>query len=58
MTDTEILKKIEERLKEQVDAYKAYADDIGTGWWGIYDCAEELLEQIKKWKVVSDEQKT
>tara|TARA_R100001594_G_scaffold146512_1_gene197993 strand:+ start:413 stop:523 length:111 start_codon:yes stop_codon:yes gene_type:complete len=34
MTDTEILKKIEERLKEQVDAYKAYADDIGTGWGG------------------------
>ena len=58
MTDTEILKKIEERLKEQVDAYKAYADDLSTGWGGIYDCAEELLEQIKKWKGVSDEQKT
>lgn len=58
MTDTEILKKIEEHLKEQVYGYQGYADDISTGWGGIYACAEELLEQIEKWKGVSNEQKT
>ncbi len=57
MNNTEILKKIEEWLKEEVDAYKEYANDIGGVdsftegiLGGRYECAEELLKQIAKLK--------
>tara|TARA_R100001079_G_C4390906_1_gene127183 strand:+ start:88 stop:270 length:183 start_codon:yes stop_codon:yes gene_type:complete len=57
MNDTEILKKIEEWLKEEVDTYEEYADDIGGVdsfdegiLEGRHECAEELLKQIAKLK--------
>ena len=57
MTDTEILKKIKERLKEEVDTYKEYANDIGDVdsyddgiLEGRHECADSLLQQMEKWK--------
>ena len=70
MNDTQILKQIEKWITEDINKIvMSYAtkeikpsnkeevinDQIN---YGRVKCSEELLEQIKKWKGVSDEQKT
>lgn len=67
MNDTQILKQIEKWITEDINQYLSFKETKASNKkeviddninYGRVECAEELLEQIKKWKGVSDEQKT
>ena len=52
-----LVQKIEEWLEDEVIQYQEYADDIGDVdsfddgiLEGRHECAEGLINQIKKWK--------
>ena len=58
---SDIMNKVKEWLRDEVEQYKEYEDDIGDVdsfddgiLEGRHECAECLLEQIDKWENEND----